>query len=109
MIYDVYGFSEPSLGDQPDLLADALGVAWVKHESDYRGVHLSARGQAPGDGKLTLQSNDLRDSAGEYHQLPDFAEYRYLLFVDKFERPDEVRARLASLPQWHFLYRSVVE
>jgi hypothetical protein len=109
VIYDVYGFGERSLGDQPDLLAEALGVVWEEHESDYRGVHFVARGQAPGDGKLRLQSNDLRDSSGEYHQLPDFPEYRYLLFVDKFERPDDVRARLEPLQQWRFLYRSVVE
>jgi hypothetical protein len=105
----VYGFSEPTLGDERDRLADALDVGWEEHESDYRGVHFTARGRAPGDGKLLLQSNDLRDSAGQYHQLPDFPDYRYLLFVDKFDRPDEVRARLAALPRWHFLYRSVVE
>ena len=109
MIYDVYGLSEPSLGDQPARLAEALGVVWQEHESDYRGVYFAARDQAPGRGKLRLQSNDLRDSSGGYHQLPDFSEYRYLLFVDKFDRPDDVRARLAPLPQWRFLYRSVVE
>jgi hypothetical protein len=109
VIYDVYGFGEPDLDDQPDRLADALGVVWKQHESDYRGIYFAARGQAPDQGKLTLQSNDLRDSSGAYHQLPDFPEYRYLLFVDKFERPDDVRARLTPLPQWRFLYRSVVE
>lgn len=109
MIYDVYGLRESNLGDQPDRLAQALDVVWQEHESDYRGIYFAARGQAPGHGKLRLQSNDLRDSSGDYHQLPDFPEYRYLLFVDKFDRPDDVRARLAPLEQWQFLYRSVVE
>jgi hypothetical protein len=108
MIFDVYGFGEPSLGDQPDRLAEALGVTWREHDSDYRGVTFTARGDA-GSGKIRLQSNDLSDAEGDYHQLPDFPEYRYLLFVDKFDNPDDVRARLAGLPQWRFLYRSVVE
>ena len=108
MIYDVYGYDEPSLGDQPSELAEALGVQWAEHESDYRGVYFAARPQS-GTGKLRLQSNDLRDGNDEYFQEPDFPEYRYLLFVDKFDRPDEVRTKLASLPQWRFLYRSVVE
>ena len=56
-----------------------------------------------------LQSNDLRDGDDEYYQEPDFPGYRYLLFVDKFDRPDDVRTRLAPLPQWRFLCRSVVE
>ena len=109
MIYDVYGFVEPSLGDQPDRLADALGVVWQLHESDYRGVYYAAPGPDPGGGKLRLQSNDLRDNGGEYHQLPDFPEYRYLLFVNKSGRPDEIRARLTSLPQWRFLFRRTVD
>ncbi|MGK5680248.1 hypothetical protein [Actinoplanes sp. URMC 104] len=108
MIYDVYGYGEPTLDDQPGRLAEALGVEWITHESDYRGIYFAARPRT-GAGKLRLQSNDLRDGDAEYHQEPDFPEYRYLLFVDKFDRPDEVRARLASLPQWRFLYRSVVE
>lgn len=108
MIYDVYGYGEPSLGDQPGRLAEALGVQWVGHESDYRGVYFAARPRT-GAGKLRLQSNDLRDGDDEYYQEPDFPEYRYLLFVDKFDRPDEVRTKLAPLPQWRFLYRSVVE
>ncbi|MFG1608557.1 hypothetical protein [Actinoplanes sp. NPDC049265] len=107
MIYDVYGYAEPSLGDQPGRLARALGVEWVKHESDYRGVYFAAR-PATGTGKLRLQSNDLRDGDVEYYEKPDFPECRYLLFVDKFERPDEVRAQLAPLPQWRFLQRHVV-
>jgi hypothetical protein len=109
VIYDVYGYGEPSLGDQPAKLAEALGVEWVLHESDYRGFHFAARPSTGGRGKLRLQSNDLRDGDDEYYQEPDFPEYRYLLFVDKFEHPDEVRAKLAPLPQWRFLYRSVVE
>lgn len=109
MIYDVYGFGDPSLGDQPGRLAEALGVVWEERESDYLGVYFAARGQTPGGGRLKLQSNDLKDSSGDYHQLPDFPEYRYLLFVDKFENPDDVRARLAPMPQWRFLYRSVVD
>ncbi|GAA0452646.1 hypothetical protein Ade02nite_00640 [Paractinoplanes deccanensis] len=94
--------------DQPGRLAEALGVEWVRHESDYRGVYFAARPPA-GNGKLRLQSNDLRDGDEAYYQEPDFPEYRYLLFVDKFDRPDEVRGKLAALPQWRFLYRSVVE
>jgi hypothetical protein len=108
VIYDVYGFGEPSLGDQPGELAEALDVQWAEHESDYRGIYFAARPRT-GAGKLRLQSNDLRDGDDEYHQEPDFPEYRYLLFVDKFDHPDEVRAKLMSLPQWRFLYRSVVE
>lgn len=73
------------------------------------GVTFTARDGAGGRGKLRLQSNDLTDAGGDYHQLPDFPEYRYLLFVDKFDNPDDVRGRLAGLPQWRFLYRSVVE
>ena len=109
MIFDVYGFGEPSLGDQPRRLAEALGVTWQEHDSDYRGVTFTARDTAAGRGKLRLQSNDLTDAGGDYHQLPDFPEYRYLLFVDKFDNPDDVRGRLAGLPQWRFLYRSVVK
>ncbi|AGZ38515.1 hypothetical protein [Actinoplanes friuliensis] len=105
MIYDVYGYGEPGLGDQPQRLAEALGVEWALHESDYRGSYRAAR---IGTGKLRLQSNDLRDGEDRYHQEPGFPECRYLLFVDKSDRPDEVRSRLASLPQWRFLYRSVV-
>ncbi|MEV4707893.1 hypothetical protein [Actinoplanes sp. NPDC049316] len=108
MIYDVYGYSEPSLGEQPSKLAEALGVEWVLHESDYRGMYYAARARS-GSGKLRLQSNDLRDGDNEYHQEPGFPEYRYLLFVNKFDRPDEVRARLAQLPQWEFLDRRIVE
>jgi hypothetical protein len=108
VIYDVYGYAEPSLGDQPGRLAEALGVDWVGHESDYRGIYFAARPRT-GAGKLRLQSNDLRDGDDEYHQEPDFPEYRYLLFVDKFDHPDEVRSKLAQLPQWRFLYRSVVD
>jgi hypothetical protein len=108
VIYDVYGYDKPSLGDEPERLAEALGVAWAKHESDYRGIYFAAR-PATGAGKLRLQSNDLRDGDDDYHQEPDFPEYRYLLFVDKFDRPDDVRIKLGPLPQWRFLYRSVVE
>jgi hypothetical protein len=81
--------------------------AEVKHESDYRGIYFAARPRT--GGKLRLQSNDLRDGDDEYYQEADLPEYRYLLFVDKFDRPDEVRTKLAPLPQWRFLYRSVVE
>ena len=109
MVYDVYGFREASLGDQPDLLADALGVVWELHESDYRGMYLLARSPGDGGGTLILQSNDLHDSAGEYLQLPDFPQYRYLLFVNRVERPDEVGARLVPLAQWHLLEPSVTE
>ncbi|GAA2564723.1 hypothetical protein GCM10010435_41460 [Winogradskya consettensis] len=108
MIYDVYGYGEPSLGDQPAQLAATLGVQWVQHESDYRGSYFAARPRT-GTGKLRLQSNDLRDGDVEYFQEPDFPEYRYLLFLDKFDRPDELRSKLAALPHWRFLYRSVVE
>ncbi|GAA2640087.1 hypothetical protein [Paractinoplanes durhamensis] len=108
MIYDVYGYGEPVLGDQPGRLAEALGVGWVEHDSDYRGRYLAARPQA-GAGKLRLQSNDLRDGDYEYFQEPDFPDCRYLLFVDGFDRPDEVRTKLAPLTQWRFLCRSVVE
>ena len=108
MIYDVYGYGEPSLGDQPGRLAEALGVEWAEHESDYRGIYFVARSPA-GPGKLRLQSNDLRDGDDEYYQEPDFPEYRYLLFVDKFDQPDKVQTRLLQLPQWRLLYRSVVE
>jgi hypothetical protein len=108
VIYDVYGYAEPDLDDQPGELAEALGVQWVMHESDYRGVYFAAR-PSVGAGKLRLQSNDLRDGDEEYLQEPDFPEYRYLLFVDKFDRPDELRAKLAPLPRWRFLYRSVVD
>ena len=108
VIHDVYGYGEPSLGDQPGELAEALGVEWVLHESDYRGPHFVARPPS-GPNKLRLQSNDLHDADDGYHQEPDFPEYRFLLFVDNFERPDEVRTMLARLPQWRFLYRSVVE
>jgi len=41
VIYDVYGYGEPSLGDQSGRLAEALGVELVKHESDYRGAYLA--------------------------------------------------------------------
>ena len=108
VIYDVYGYAGPGLGDQPGRLAEALGVEWTRHESDYRGTYFAAR-PATGAGKLRLQANDLRDGDDEYHQEPDFPECRYLLFADKFDHPDEVRAKLASLPQWRFLRRSVVE
>lgn len=107
-IYDVYGYGEPSLGDQLHRLAEALGVEWVEHESDYRGVHFAAR-PPTGAGKLRLQSNDLRDGDEEYYQEPGFPEYRYLLYVDKVDRPDEVRTKLAPLPQWRLLDRRVVE
>ena len=30
-------------------------------------------------------------------------------FVDKAERPDEIRSRLASLPHWRFLLRRRVD
>ena len=92
-----------------DIVDDALGVTWQEHDSDYRGVTFTARDAAGGRGKLRLQSNDLTDAGGDYHQLPDFPECRYLLFVDKFDNPEDVRGRLAGLPQWRFLYRSVVE
>jgi hypothetical protein len=108
VIYDVYGYTEPNLGDQPGKLAEALGVEWVLHESDYLGVHFVAR-PASGGGKLRIQSNDLRDGDEEYHQEADFPECRYLLLVDEVDRPDEVKADLRRLPQWRFLYRSVVE
>jgi hypothetical protein len=108
VIYDVYGYGEPSIGDQPGRLAEALDVEWTRHESDYRGVFFAARPRT-GAGKLRLQRNDLRDGDDEYYQEPDFPEYRYLLFVDRFDRPDEVRTKLSTLPQWRFLYRSVVE
>jgi hypothetical protein len=108
VIYDVYGYSEPSLGDQPTRLAAALGVEWATHESDYRGVYLAARPSA-GAGRLRLQANDLRDGDDAYHQEPDFPECRYLLFVDKFDRPDDVRTKMAPLTQWRFLYRDVVK
>ena len=55
--------------------------------------------------KAFLQANGLRDSSGEYLQLPDFPQYRFLLFVNECPRPDEVRSRLTSLPQWRFLNR----
>jgi hypothetical protein len=41
VIYDVYGYGEPSLGDQPGKLAEALEVEWATHESDYRGIYFS--------------------------------------------------------------------
>jgi hypothetical protein len=107
VIYDLYGYDDPSLGDQPARLAEALGVEWVLHESDYRGVYFAARPETGGE--LRLQSNDLRDGDEEYFQEPDFPDCRYLLFVDEFERPDEVRTKLSPLHQWRFLYRSVVE
>lgn len=82
----------------------------ISGDSVNRAAHenFAARPRT-GAGKLRLQSNDLRDGDDEYYQEPDFPEYRYLLFVDKFDRPDEVRTKLAPLPHWRFLYRSVVE
>lgn len=104
-IYDVYGLAKPTLGNEPALLAEALGVTWEQRRSDYRGEYFQAQGPAPIGGRLVLQSNDLRDETGEYLQLPDFPDHRFLLFVNKSQQPDEVRQRLAGLPQWALLRR----
>jgi hypothetical protein len=96
---EIYGYTGADLGDQAERLARALQVEWVEHQSDYRGAYLMARPRS-GTGRLRLQSNDLRDAGGEYLQDPSHPECRYLLFVDNFENLDEVRNRLAALPQW---------
>ena len=106
-IYDVYGLREPALGNEPTRLAEALGVAWEDHDSDYRGTYYIA--SWPSGGRLVLQANDLRDSSGGYLQLPDFPQYRFLLFVNECPRPEEIRSRLASLPHWRFLNRRVLD
>jgi hypothetical protein len=108
-IYDVYGLSEPVLGNELLRLAEALGVAWEEHDSDYRGIYFLASGQPFGGGRLLVQANDLRDEAGSYLQLPAFPQYRFLLFVNRCARADEVRARLRTLPQWRFLQRQVLD
>jgi hypothetical protein len=108
-IYDVYGLSEPVLGDEPRRLAETLGVSWEEHDSEYRGHYFEASGQPFGGGRLVLQSNDLHDGSGSYLQLSAFPESRFLLYVNESGRPDEVRGRLAGLPQWRFLRRQVVD
>lgn len=108
-VYDVYGLNEPVLGDEPRRLAETLGVTWDEHDSEYRGHYFEASGEPFGGGRLLLQSNDLRDSSGPYLQLSAFPESRFLLYVNECARPDEVRARLAGLPQWRFLRRQVVD
>jgi hypothetical protein len=105
LIYDVYGLAEPTLGGEPARLAEALGITWEDRVSDYRGRYFQAQGPAGAGGQLLLQANDLRDDTGDYLQLPDYPDYRYLLFVNESQRPDEVRTLLAGLPQWRFLRR----
>jgi hypothetical protein len=108
LIYDVYGLAEPTLGREPARLAEILGVAWEERDSDYRGRYFQAP-ESSGGGRLLLQANDLRDETGDYLQLPDFPDYRYLLFVDESMRPDDVKSRLAGLSHWRFLRRREVE
>jgi hypothetical protein len=104
-IYDVYGLAEATLGGEPTRLAEALEIEWETRDSDYRGRYFQSPGPPNSGGRLLLQANDLRDDSGGYLQVPDFPEFRYLLFVDEAAQPDEVRARLAGLPQWKFLRR----
>jgi hypothetical protein len=108
-IYDVYGLSEPVLGEETDRLAKVLGVVWEAHTSDYRGSYFTASGQPLGGGGFVVQANDLRDSTGAYLQLKDFPESRFLLFVNDFGNADEIRARLTALPQWRFLRRRMLD
>ena len=105
LIYDVYGFDGPSLGDEPVRLAELFDVSWEQRDSDYRGGYFAATGGSVGGGRLLLQANDLRDDAGDYLQLPQFPEARFLLFVDEAMDPDDVQARLSARPQWRLLQR----
>lgn len=108
-IYDVYGLGEAILREEADRLAEVLGVQWEARSSDYRGSYYTAPGGQLGGGSFVLQANDLSDSAGPYLQLKDFPESRFLLFVNDFDNADELRGRLAALPQWRFLRRRVLD
>jgi hypothetical protein len=86
-----------------------LPTPWASRGKNARATIAAIIGRHPArfpdGGRLLLQANDLQDDSGGYLQLPDFPEYRFLLFVDEAARPDAVRARLAGLSQWRFLRR----
>lgn len=104
--YDLYGtsFSPEQLRDQ---LSELLGVEFTAHDSSYKGEYFWA-GDLRGE-QFEIQPNQIPGDDGEWDLMEeDFAEYQVLLYVNRTERPDEVRELLRTVPELAHLRREVI-
>jgi hypothetical protein len=94
-IHDTYGTSTHTVVELAQLLADQLGLSFVEHDSDYRGVYLIAD-TAPY--RIEVQPNAI---PGDHEQDdlydPEHPEIQALLLVTGPDRDNALNADLNSI------------
>ena len=89
-VYDVYGFGLMDLDSAMLLARKALGLEFVLHESDYRGVYYRHGTAGPENFIIQKNYDSFEDEwTDEKHQ-----EHIVLLYVNETPRADELRSML---------------
>jgi hypothetical protein len=91
--YDLYGIAGESLDAARDKVSDAIGIAFVAHESGYLGQYY--RHRDVGEEHFILQSNF--DSVEAEWTEPDRRDLPFLLYVNETSRSHELRRKLQSV------------
>jgi hypothetical protein len=94
-VYDTYGTSTHTVVELAQLVADQLGLSFVEHESDYRGVYLMADA-APY--RIELQPNAIPgdDNQDDLYDS-DYPEIQTLLLITGPDRDNALTANLNSV------------
>lgn len=103
--FDLYGLSATDLGAACRVLAAALHLAFVPHESSYHGGEYYRCG-GPGTEHFILKRN-YDESEGEFAEQ-EFRDSLILLYVNETERPTEVQQLLAPLHDVTLLRRELL-
>jgi len=97
--YDIYGTRSMTAVELRDRIAALLGVTFEERESLYWGVYHCAGSRDD----FRILTNVHEDP--EELPYPEYADVPVLLEVNDPERPDELRALLASVPGLALLRR----
>src|SRR5262245_35770888 len=102
-IYDTYGTSIHTPAELARLVADRLGLAFIEHESDFRGIYY--RGSAP-PYRIDVQPNAIPgdDDRDDLHD-PDHPPARTLLLVTGPHRAPALDASLNAIDTLELLQR----
>ncbi|MEV4138469.1 hypothetical protein AB0J72_40650 [Dactylosporangium sp. NPDC049742] len=94
-VYDTYGADVRSAAELARIVADRLGLIFVEHESDYRGIYY--RAEAP-PYQIEVQPNAIPGDDGQNDLYdPDHPGMRALLLVTGSQRSPGYDASLNAL------------
>lgn len=93
--YDLYGIGTETLDDAKELISSLLAIAFVQRDSSYIGIYFHATGQGAETFKLRENLDPMDSDPAE----PDFADHRFLLYVDGSVRGQQIRSEMEGHPR----------